>query len=142
MPAFAGFGGRVFVNGTVLRAYHWSVDWRAEEFDITCFENFGVGSYLPGIQDVDLSFDAYYDSTDNPFGPPIALQAGAYDNIVIRFVKTLATYTWTFPNVLCVSCHNETGVRDVIRYTYTGKVSEATSLSDAVAGALPMPPTA
>lgn len=142
MAILAGFGGRITVNGTVLRAHHWSVDWKVEDFDITTFENFGVGSYLPGLIDADVTFDAYYDTVDNPFSAPIAIAPGTYDALVITYIKGNAAITWTLPNVLCVTVHSETGVRDVIRYTYTGKFSGTGTSGVAVITNQVTPPSA
>lgn len=123
MAALAGFLGRIIVNGTNLHAYHWTIDAKVDDFDVTTFENFGVGQYEAGIADFDISFDAYYDPVDNPFNGPLNLTPGFFAAITIRYNKAGATQSWTFPNVLITSVHNETGVRDVIRYTVTGKAS-------------------
>ena len=123
MPVFAGFGGRIKVGAANLRAHHWSVDWKSEAFDVTTLENFGNSGYLPGLYDADVTFDAFYDSNDNPFVNPPSLTPGSYVNITIFYVKNNLNLAWILTYVLCTSIHSETGVRDVVRYSFTGKLS-------------------
>lgn len=124
MAAVAGFGGRITLGGTVLRAYHWAVDWKVDEFDASCFENFGMGSYQTGLKDYDISFDAYWDEADNPFAAPLLIAPGGVDSMIIQYRKAnTSTQIWSFPTVVFITVHSETGVRDIVRYTVTAKAS-------------------
>ncbi len=144
MPALAGFRGRITVNGTtMLRAHRVSINQKVDEFDVTAFENNANGDYIAGIQDFDITIDAYYDPTDNPFTTPLNLVPGAIlTSVVIKLNKALgAVQQYSFPSLLVVTCNQEFGVRDTVHYSITAKQRNN---NDAVpaSGSVPSTPTA
>lgn len=125
MTAFAGFGGRITVGtgATVLRGYRWVVDWKADDFDVSCFENNAYGNYIAGLIDADVTIDAYWDTIDNPFAAPMSIAPGAnIGPLTILYTKSNGvSQLWNFANFLVVDVHNETNMHDVVRYTFHGK---------------------
>lgn len=132
MSAIAGFGGRVLIGGSIFRVQRWAVDWKTDNFDVTTTENNGYYNYLTGIKDADIDFDAYWDTTDNPFSAGLNIGAGTTGfNLTVRLQKTVpGSENWIFPQVLITDVRNEGSVRDVIRYSfharYTGVLPTTT----------------
>lgn len=137
MAGFSGHTAIVRVNGANLEAHRYSVDWKIQDFDVTSFTNVNFGEYTSGLADVDISFDAFYDSTDNPFGAPISLIPGTIVSIVITLDTSgvHSTGTWNFPKTLLTSVRQESGVRDTVHYSVTGKTTVKTT------GQIPVMPT-
>lgn len=129
MPAISGHHGRVKIgpNGTVWRAHRWSVDWKVDDFDTLTFENYHVGVYTAGVTDYTVTFDAFWDTAQNPFAgnAGLGLVPGSTTKVEILFHKagTLTSASFSFPEVLVVDARVETSVRDVIRLNFTGKAT-------------------
>lgn len=126
MPGLSGHHARILVNdNNNYRATRWSVDWKVEDFDTTTFENFDVGIYTPGLNDFTVSFDAFWDTADNPFNAPLSIVPGETIRLRIQFDKSLdlTPAAWEFQRVLVVDCRSEGAVRDVVRLSFLGKVT-------------------
>lgn len=124
MAVVQGHRGNVRFNGTSLHIYRWSVDWRTDVFDVTNFLYFGCGAYLPGLYDADVSVDACYDVADDPFNL-VFIQPGEVMAVTLEYDVGLSVTPakWTFPTVLIGSSRVDTSVRDVVRYSITGRVT-------------------
>ncbi len=132
MPAVQGYNGTVTVNAITLTAYRWSVDVRADTFDVTNMEYFGGGQYLTGLVDADVSIDCCWETADDPFNSGLVnLVPGQFADVVLDFdssnLLTINGFQFNsqFANfqMLVVSVRTDDSVRDVIRYSVAGKAS-------------------
>ena len=118
MAAIAGYQGRLVLNGTTLRANSYSITASADLPEVTNFESLGIGQYIPGVRDWELSFDAHWFSEDNPFRSPILLVNGAYiTNVDVYILKTSAGTKWSFTTMLVMSVDMTQATRDTAHYT-------------------------
>ncbi len=125
MPSVAGFRNRVRVNAAVLRANHWTVSWKVDDFEVSTFGNKGACVYVPGMTDYTISVDGFWDTTDNPFSRSMDLTPGVYPSLSIELDKNRATTTsvWNFLVVLITEVRMDSSARDVIRLNFTAKSS-------------------
>lgn len=125
MPFIAGYKGRLRINGVNLKVNRWSVDWTSDTPDVTSLESLGYEGFIGTVKELTITFDAFYDTVDNPYAGPITLIPGNYYEIFLYYDKNnMGANRWTLSPILCLSAHNETSPRDVPRYTFTGKFSE------------------
>lgn len=118
MSAVAGFNGRITINGTTLRANSYSITASADLPEVTNFESGGIGQYIPGVRDWELSFDAHWFSEDNPFRAPLSITNGATLNNVNVFInKGTAGTKWVFTTMLVMSVDSTQATRDTCHYT-------------------------
>ena|SRR5882762_10595835 len=118
MSAVAGFNGRITIGGTTLRANSYSITSSADLPEVTNFESGGIGQYIPGVRDWELSFDAHWFTEDNPFRAPLAITNGATMNNINVFInKGLAVSKWVFTTMLVMSVDMTQATRDTAHYT-------------------------
>lgn len=133
MAALAGYGGRVVINGTTLKAKSWSVRFHADPLDVTNFESSGEAEYIGGVIDGDFSFDADWFSEDNPFTSPINLvPRQALTNVKFFQDRTDVNNCWLLSAALVTEVSSATDVRGVVHYSCTLKPQSET-------GAITMP---
>lgn len=129
MAANPGYLATLIIGATTMHATRFTVAWKVDEFDVTTFANYGGGQYASGISDWDLSFDAFYDTSDNPFSNAVNIVPGAQLAVRVQFNRNLGNNPgWYFPNVLFLTVNNDSSVRDVIRYSVTAKASILTQI--------------
>lgn len=118
MGAIAGFNGRIKINGTTLRANSYSITCSADLPEVTNFESGGIGQYIPGVRDWELSFDAHYFTEDNPFrAGPIIVNGATLNNIEVFLNKAVAGNKWVFSTMLVMSVDMTQATRDTAHYT-------------------------
>lgn len=126
MPAFSGKQARVSVNGINLPANKWTVNLKTDELDVTTFENGGFANFTYGVHEADVSFEAFWTTLVNPTSNPPKIQIGADVPCIIYLdsglVSTANTsFTFNFPHLLITSLSVDTSVRDVVKYSVSGK---------------------
>ncbi len=118
MAAVAGYNGRIVISGTTLRANSYSVTCTSDLPEVTNFESLGIGSYISGVKDWELSFDAHWFSEDNPFRGALVINAGAaLNNIYVSINKGVAGTRWFFTSMLVMSVDMSQATRDTAHYT-------------------------
>ncbi len=129
MGSVAGWHGRVNVGGTNLCATRWQLTWKVDDLDVTCFEHGAVlgtetpvSKHIPGITDIDVMFDCYWENNIDVFSniPPF-LQPGSFANVDLYLDKASASAYWDTASVLITDVVMDTEVRGVIKYSVTGK---------------------
>lgn len=121
MPACSTKNSRVTAGlaNTVLQAYKWTVEVRADEIDVTNFESGGFTDYLTSYVDAMGTVDAFWDKDDNqPFDDPPQLLPGQQTNLTLYMHTDLLNY-FRFPIAIILSSTVDAAVRDVVRYNFT-----------------------
>jgi hypothetical protein len=136
MAIIAGYLGFVEIadRNNILRSFHatrWSVDWRVDAIDTSSFMNFGWATYDPGVVDYDISIDFIYDPVDNPGGRPI-LTPGTSVRAVLWTVEGLAVERFFFPRMIIGDVRLDDSIRDVLRFSITGKANHMNFASSVV----------
>lgn len=129
MAAIAGWNGSLSVGGTTLPVTRWNISWKTDALEVTTMETTGPGTlmtplsaFTPGITDMDISFDAIWDTTVDPIvSSPPNLRPGT--RITSMTVSLAGGTSWTFTNVLLTDLNMDDEVRGIVKYTCSGKVS-------------------
>lgn len=124
MAAYVGYKGRMTVNGTVLRLHSYDIEYFADNFDTSHFENVaGVEEWTLGIRGAELNIEAHWRSEDNPFTLPLLLHPGfQVTNVVVTLDRTNFPATrWTFLTMEVIRAKMSQKVRDVINYSISLK---------------------
>jgi hypothetical protein len=130
MAFFSAKNARVQINGANLFAMRWTITVKTDDLDVTNFETGGFGTYFGGIIDADITCDAVWDSVQDPFNNPPAIQpavilgngqvgAGATVKFFLDFVN-LGVF-WSFAGILITSVTQDTDVRGFIKYSFSAK---------------------
>ncbi len=129
MSAKPGHLGRIRIGGTILRAHRWTVNDHVEDFDVSNFDQLGFGDYIPGLEDMDVSFEAYWDPVDNPFQLPLNIVPGTVIGPVVFSIDRVANVgeDWSWKGLLVLSVNTEVGVRSATHYAVQAKYASATS---------------
>ena len=147
MAAIAGYNGRVILKDTLylaaLKTYpitSWQVAWKADALDITTVESTSVlgnspnACYIGGINDFDISFDAYYDTTLNIFdNTAFNLVPGARVGLELYLLKTSTAQRFKIV-ALITDTTTSLDVRGVVRWSCMAKPSWG---SDGLVGLAP-----
>lgn len=120
MACISGHRGRVLVRNVALRCTRWSVTWRVDVLDVSNFENFDWGRYTDGVLDFDVSCDAIWDTADDPFA---VVQVRPGNTVSMDLLLDRGGNEFHFESVLLSSVRNDQSVRDVVRYSFEGKVT-------------------
>jgi len=140
MTKIAGYQGRVRIGEELgsmanLCTTRWQVSWKVDDIDVSCTEHGWVSAdqargpitpftgHLPGITDIDISFDAFWENDLGLFESPPYLKPGAYLYVDLFLHKTLVNHRWVFSSVLILDCTMDSEVRGVVKYSASGKVS-------------------
>lgn len=147
MAAIAGYNGRLILKNTAfaaaLKTYpitSWQVAWKVDALDITTVESLTVvgatpnACYIGGINDFDISFDAYYDTTLNIFdNTGFCLIPGLRVGLELDLIKNSAVQRFLIV-ALITDATVSLDVRGVVRWSCMAKPSFG---SDGPAGQVP-----
>lgn len=125
--AYSGKNARVLIGtNTYLCAVKWTVDMRADELDVTCFNSAGQGRWKAGVHDQEITIEGLWETGihDNPPG----LVPGDYVTITL-FVDFLniVTQVYVFYDVLLLDVNVDAEVRGLVKYTIRGKARSTNS---------------
>lgn len=129
MPAYGAYNAKITINGTTLRATSVTVNEKIDLLETTALDQdtlvgipitaVGIGCYVFGVSDTDVSVDAHWFSEDNPFQGPLNITVGTIlSNVIITNTRALAGSVWTFPVMLVESVDSTIQVRDTVRYSF------------------------
>ena len=83
----SGSGGSItFASGYTQHVREWSVDWSAEELEVTAFADTGR-KYIPGFQGATGTYTAYLDSDQAMIAPGAAAAAATLTYATGRFLS-------------------------------------------------------
>ncbi len=131
MPQTSGRKSRVMINGIILRATRWQVQIRTTvEDDTTVCEaahtppanlpqgiSGGVITVGAALSRFDVTFDALWDPTDNPFCGQPGIVPGATITQVKLWIHTInADADWEFHAGVITGAEMSSGVRELVRY--------------------------
>jgi hypothetical protein len=128
MAILTGYLGFVRFNnqGTGLSSFHathWTVDWRVDPIDTSTFINSGVGTYTPGVFDYDITVDFIYDTLDNAFAVKTNFTPGFDVETELFLIEGNVTQRFYFPKVMISNMRIDDSIRDVVRYSMTGRAN-------------------
>ncbi len=127
---------KVLVN--FFAAYHWSVNTKTDDADVTSFESGGFEEWLsnvgnagagyvtsPGnytVLGADISVEAFWDASKNPISsvgvlkivPGTLISLGLYINRVLN-------RRWTFPSVKVSTASVDAEVKGGVKFNFSGK---------------------
>jgi hypothetical protein len=130
MAFYSAKNARVQINGSNLFAMRWTITAKTDDLDVTNFESGGFGIYFGGIMDADITFDAVWDSVQDPFANPPTIQpaailgngqtgAGATVKFFLDWIN-LGVF-WSFSGILVTSVTQDTDVRGFIKFSVAAK---------------------
>lgn len=136
MAVYSGKFARIQIGGVNLTSTRWTVNCKVDALDITTQSDLGYGRYQGGVMDADISFEAFWDGTNNPFNVP-SLKPNSTVAITI-FVDRVnlpnaATQTFIFPEVFVESVSTDAEVRGMVKYTVSGKCVDTYSIVGGIA---------
>ena len=141
MPIVTGHDARARITfagagAMTMHAVRYSVMWRVDALDETSFINANFGQYNFGVMDFEISMDLLYDTLSDPFAVTglggidtaqnvfaLALQPGTFIGVTLDVTEANATRVWTFPVVMVTDVRMDDAVRDLVRYSVTGRGS-------------------
>lgn len=143
MSRAAGWGGRVLVDGKVLYANKWSVDYSLETDDGTSTQGnqlvpFNPANPLayrlntkrlyPKVAEITINIEAFYDTSHGWLtAPPVnGFSWGMVPGKEVSLSLYPATHLrnnalWSFGNALIVQCSQTVEVRQVVKINFTAK---------------------
>lgn len=134
LSGYAGFVEMAVVGSSLvsLQVTRWTVDWRVDAIDTSCLRNHGWGIYTPGVTDFDVSLDAIYDTTDDPFVPAgsLSISPGSTFRAKLSLVEANATLVFDFPRVLVMEVRIDDSIRDVLRYSVRGRANHTVATDE------------
>lgn len=129
MAAFSGKNALITVGSsptgnpaTVLLGTKWSITFKTDELDITTFETLGFGDWTNGLIDADISFDAFWDSANDPHASPPGLMPGRFQYIRINVdVAQGGLGSYVFTRALVCTVNVDAEVRGLVKFSVTAK---------------------
>jgi len=82
-----------------------------------------VSGHLPGFTDLDISLDAFWETSIELFADPPFLKPGNYVRVDIELVAGDALQSWNIIDVLILDCTMDSETRGVVKYSVSGKAS-------------------
>lgn len=134
MAWLAGHGGSVLLGDLTtsisLSATNWMIDWVCDTVDVSNFNGQGWGAYMDGVPEFNLRVDAVFDPVEDPFGGANAVVPGETISCVLYMDEEVAGSYYEFSDVVVMDVTMEQGIRDTVRYSFTGKASAYTAAAD------------
>ena len=124
MPGFlSGKFGRVRIGAgpTTLRVNSWRVVPRVDKLDVTNSESAGIGEYIAGIKDLDVTLQCDYYYGSNVFGTLAPGDTVSTIKLYLNATTTgLSGSYWDIPSMLVTDLPNESQVRGKVTLTING----------------------
>lgn len=128
MAILHGYYGEIRVGAVKFHATRWVANIRSNQVDVTNFVFNGSAAYAASLREGELTFDCIYDTLEDPFGA-LGLRVNAMASVTLKLDNSGVTAAqWYFPRVVFTSVRHTHMIRDVSRYTITGRVSVLNSL--------------
>lgn len=122
MAAFSGKFARITVDGLNLIATRWSINFKADELDTSQFRTAGSGDWRGGVQDADISFDAFWDSLVDPHATPPNLRPGTTHQIILNpSIGDVPGSAYIFETAFCFTVMVDAEVRGLVKYSVTAR---------------------
>lgn len=125
MTPVSGRLGKVTVGVTDLCITSWEVDEEGEELDTTCTDGTGKNSSIVGTAGVTLNVKANYDADAPPFAAPPGLIVGDLVAVKAYVGDPVNNKFWNFPTMRITNVKNQSEVKGLVTYEFTGKSSGA-----------------
>lgn len=137
MAVYSGKFAQITIGGINLTSTRWTVNCKVDALDITTQKDIGMGRYQGGVMDTDVSFEAFWDGTNNPFNVP-DLRPNSTVGPVTIFIDSLnlpnaATNTFIFPELFIESVSTDAEVRGMVKYTVSAKTVDGYTMPGGLA---------
>lgn len=134
MPStpYPGVGGplsaklaKARVNGVVLFQTDWDINPESAMLDTSNPEEGGFENQIPGLSKCEVNISGWYNGLANMYDSPLNLKDGFFIQNVFLYVNDLTGPFWNMPWVLVKGAPMKQNVKDLIKYTFSGKASGA-----------------
>lgn len=126
--AYSGKNARVYVGDSLyLCAVKWTVDMRADELDVTCFNSAGQGRWKAGVHDQEITIEGLWESGFHANPPDIRTGMAVKIVLFVDFINA-NTQAYTFYDVLLLDVNVDAEVRGLVKYTIRGKARSTNSI--------------
>lgn len=113
----SGKNGKVRINSATLAVTNWRVEPRVDKLDTTNSESAGVGEYIGGVFDIDVTLTFDYNYGGAPFG---TLLPGTTVSTVVLYIDGTGGASWSMTSMFIERATMESPTRGKVSVTLQG----------------------